>query len=308
MKFSILINNYNYAPFLVDSIESVLRQTYDKYEIIIVDDGSTDNSREVIESYRLRYPDVIKVVLKENGGQASAFNAGIQACNGDVICFLDSDDMFVENKLELLLPFYSKGAEYVYNDHLTMFADRNLGTDHLKRFTYSGYNLFLVYYMSKYPGDVCSTLSISKILADKIFPIENEREWRIQADDCVVFQAAMMAKAYFLPQKLTIYRLHGSNGYAGKKMSREYLYILLRRRNALKEYALRKIPGSRIFLRNGYNLVEEFKTHEIIDYPLFRLYVKVIFFEMDTPLLKRLECAKDLLCVFINYKSKGYAC
>jgi len=308
LKFSVLINNYNYTSFLADSIESVLRQTYGRYEIVIADDGSTDNSREVIELYRSKHPDKIKVVLKENGGQASAFNAGIKACEGDVICFLDSDDMFAENKLETLLPFYEKGAEYVYNDHLTMFADGSIGTDGLKRFAYSGYNLFLVYYMSKYPGDVCSTLSISKALADKIFPIENENEWRIQADDCIVFQAAMMAKSHFLQQKLTIYRLHGSNGYAGKKMSREYIYLLLRRRNGLKECALRKIAGGMIFLGNGYNLVEEFKTHEKIDYALLRLYMKVVFFEMNIPFLKKIESAKDLLRVFVNYKLKGRAC
>jgi glycosyltransferase involved in cell wall biosynthesis len=308
LKFSVLINNYNYALFLADSIESVLRQTYGVYEIIIVDDGSTDNSREIIELYRSRYPDKIRVVLKENGGQASAFNAGIKVCDGDAICFLDSDDIFVENKLESLLPLYEKGAEYVYNDHLTMFADGSIGMDMLKRFAYSGYNLFLVYYMSKYPGDVCSTLSISKALADKIFPIENESEWRIQADDCIVFQAAMMAKSHFLQQKLTIYRLHGSNGYAGKKMSREYLYLLLRRRNGIKECALQKIAGSRIFLGNGYNLVEEFKTHEKIDCALLKLYIKVIFFEMNIPFLKRIESVKDLLSIFINYKLKGRTC
>ncbi len=69
---SILINNYNYGRFLSKAIDSALNQEYQNIEVIVVDDGSTDDSRKIIESYGER----IKPVLKENGGQASAFNAG----------------------------------------------------------------------------------------------------------------------------------------------------------------------------------------------------------------------------------------
>ena len=72
---SILINNYNYGYFLGAAIESALSQTYQNIEIIVVDDGSTDNSREIIA----HYGNHIIPILKENGGQASAFNAGFAA-------------------------------------------------------------------------------------------------------------------------------------------------------------------------------------------------------------------------------------
>jgi len=70
---SIIIDNYNYGRFLGEAIDSALAQTYPHVEVIVVDDGSTDNSREVIA----KYGDRIIPVLKENGGQASAFNAGL---------------------------------------------------------------------------------------------------------------------------------------------------------------------------------------------------------------------------------------
>src|SRR5207248_11792671 len=82
---SILINNYNYGRFLRDAIDSALRQTYTNTEVIVVDDGSTDDSRQIIAGYGSR----IVPVLKENGVQASAFNAGFAASKGQWICFLD---------------------------------------------------------------------------------------------------------------------------------------------------------------------------------------------------------------------------
>jgi hypothetical protein len=80
---SILINNYNYAHFVTEAIESALAQTYRHVEIIVVDDGSTDDSREVIG----RFGNLVRMVAKENGGQASAFNAGFAASKGEIICF-----------------------------------------------------------------------------------------------------------------------------------------------------------------------------------------------------------------------------
>ena len=93
---SILINNFNYGRFLVEAIDSALNQTYANCEVVVVDDGSTDESREIIA----RYGDRIRSVLKENGGQGSTFNAGWEAARGDVICFLDADDAFTPNKVQ----------------------------------------------------------------------------------------------------------------------------------------------------------------------------------------------------------------
>lgn len=75
---SIIITSYNYDRFLRESIDSAINQTYANIEIIAVDDGSKDNSKEIITSYGNK----ITAILKDNGGQASAFNAGFKVSNG----------------------------------------------------------------------------------------------------------------------------------------------------------------------------------------------------------------------------------
>ena len=91
IRVSILINNYNYSQYIGQAIDSALKQEYSDVEVIVVDDGSVDNSREVIDNYG----EQLISVFKKNGGQASAMNAGYDACSGDVIIFLDSDDVLL---------------------------------------------------------------------------------------------------------------------------------------------------------------------------------------------------------------------
>jgi len=86
---SVVVNNFNYGRFLPEAIDSALRQTHQPTEVVVVDDGSTDDSRAVIA----RYGAGVRPVLKDNGGQGSAVNAGFAACTGDVVCFLDADDL-----------------------------------------------------------------------------------------------------------------------------------------------------------------------------------------------------------------------
>ena len=93
---SIIIDNYNYGRFLKAAIDSALNQTYQPVEVIVVDDGSTDDSPHIIEQYGQR----ITAIIKENEGQASAFNEGFRVCTGEVIVFLDSDDMLLPTALE----------------------------------------------------------------------------------------------------------------------------------------------------------------------------------------------------------------
>lgn len=89
MKLSIVIGNHNYADFIESAIRSALDQDYPNKEVIVVDDGSTDASREIIEKWR----HAVKVILKENAGQISAYNTGLEEASGEVVIFLDSDDL-----------------------------------------------------------------------------------------------------------------------------------------------------------------------------------------------------------------------
>jgi glycosyltransferase involved in cell wall biosynthesis len=96
--FSVVICNYNYESFVEQAIESALGQTVPPKEIIVVDDGSTDHSRALIQ----RYADRVKVVLKSNGGQVSAYNEGFAHVTADFVIFLDSDDYLAPDCIQTL--------------------------------------------------------------------------------------------------------------------------------------------------------------------------------------------------------------
>jgi len=100
---SIVIPVYNVENFVGKCLNSVLYPERDDYEIIAVNDGSTDSSPAILEDYHNRYPELIRIVNKENGGLGSARNAGIEVAEGEYLAFLDSDDWFSENAVPEML-------------------------------------------------------------------------------------------------------------------------------------------------------------------------------------------------------------
>lgn len=95
-KVSVIIPTYNRSRYVTQAIDSILTQTYKDYEIVVVDDGSTDNTREVLEPYM----DKIRYIYQENTGVSAARNLGIREAKGEWIAFLDSDDRWMPRKLE----------------------------------------------------------------------------------------------------------------------------------------------------------------------------------------------------------------
>ena len=109
MKFSIVIPTYNRVAFLPKAIESVLAQTYTDWELIIVDDGSTDNTREVVSQYN---DERVTYIYQQNAERSVARNNGINHAKGDYVCFLDSDNVMLPNRLQLLSETITKKACY----------------------------------------------------------------------------------------------------------------------------------------------------------------------------------------------------
>lgn len=101
-KVSIIIPCYNIAPYIGLAIESILSQTYTNYEVILVDDGSTDETFEVCKQYTLK-DNRFKVFYKENGGVSSARNVGLDLCTGDWVFFMDGDDILYPHALSTLM-------------------------------------------------------------------------------------------------------------------------------------------------------------------------------------------------------------
>ena len=113
-KFSIIIAVYNVEKYIKEGIDSIVNQTMsfiDNVEIILVYDGSTDNSAVICKEYEKKYPNNIKYIYKTNGGPSSARNVGIKAASGEYYNFLDSDDLLHEAALEKVYEFFNNHKE-----------------------------------------------------------------------------------------------------------------------------------------------------------------------------------------------------
>ena len=124
MKFSILVPVYNVEKYIEQCIDSLLSQIYEgDFEIILVDDGSTDSSGDICDRYAGKHPDKIKVVHKENGGHTSARLCAIDKANGEYSVFVDSDDFVEENLLQEIFTVLEQESEtdiviYGYNSYI----------------------------------------------------------------------------------------------------------------------------------------------------------------------------------------------
>jgi len=112
IKVSIIVPVYNVEKYLKRCLDSLVNQTLNEIEILVVNDGSPDNSQKIIDKYTKKYPDLVKSFKKENGGQGSARNYAIKKAKGQYIMYVDSDD-FVENNM----------AKVLYNEAIKTKSD-----------------------------------------------------------------------------------------------------------------------------------------------------------------------------------------
>jgi glycosyltransferase involved in cell wall biosynthesis len=225
---TVLINNCNYGRYLRQAIDSALNQTYTHVEVLVVDDGSTDESRAIIRSYG----ETIRSLLKGNGGQASAFNAGLAASRGDIICMLDADDFFHADKVERVIPYCQPGT-MVY--HLLQVEP---GHGVIPRAIVPGVDYYLHAQRSAFVPYVASPTSglvFRRDLALNLLPLPTQHV-RHSADDFVVRGAALLGKVIGIPEVLASYRVHGGNAWYGKSNLKSPGFMA-----ELEEYLNRKL-------------------------------------------------------------------
>jgi glycosyltransferase involved in cell wall biosynthesis len=210
---SILTANYNYARFIGEAIESAQKQTYTNWEMIICDDGSTDNSCEVVERYMRRDPR-IRMVTKLNGGQVSAANTAYCECKGQVVCFLDSDDRYVPEKLERAVQAFRSHPESGFVGHRMFRIDavgRRLGVVVPDIHPPSGwYGPMLVRYGATPRGLACGGgQCLRREISDLIFPVSEG--FSSGPDGAIMSLAPLMTPIIGIPAALTEVRNHGNN-------------------------------------------------------------------------------------------------
>ena len=211
---SVLIANYNYARYIGEAIESVLNQTYPYFEIIVCDDGSTDNSCEVIEAYAQRFNRLI-LVRQQNGRVASALNAAYQQSSGQIICLLDSDDIWMSNKLQKVIEAFKSDPKCGFVIHNVVQIDGHgkfiQPTPMFSKLA-SGWMAPLALenggFVDK-PIPPTSALCLVREVSDLIFPIN---EAFVNNADGLINSLALLATVIVpVSDVLSMYRLHGAN-------------------------------------------------------------------------------------------------
>jgi len=208
---SVLIDTYNHENFIAQAIGSALEQDFpaSDREIIVVDDGSTDGTREAVHKFK----PYVRLISKPNGGQASAFNAGIPECSGEIVAFLDGDDWWDRRKLASVAnAFAANPSVGVVGHSITeVLADGRHRTELVReapRFridSVSGARIFC--FRKSFLGT--SRMAFRSELLRRIGCVPESL--RIQADEYLFTMGAVFSEVLLIREPLTFYRLHGGN-------------------------------------------------------------------------------------------------
>jgi hypothetical protein len=237
-RVSVIINNYNYGCYLPYAIESALAQTYPTVETVVVDDGSTDGSAEVLSAYAGR----CAIVSKENGGQGSAINAGFAASTGDLVLFLDSDDFLAPHAVDEFVRQWRPGlGKLHFRLRITDERGKPTKATNPTGALDDGELLPRVLAIGSYISAPTSGNVFARELLRDILPMP-EKAWRAGADGYLVYCAALRGPVLALQQPLGYYRAHprsatnmsGSKNIDPAKISK-LLSDDLRRRALLEE-------------------------------------------------------------------------
>jgi glycosyltransferase involved in cell wall biosynthesis len=258
---SVVTPTYNSGNFIAQAIQSVLEQTYQHHEVIVIDDGSTDETKDVLRGFN----SYIKYLYQENRGPSAARNAGIRAARGKYICFLDADDLWVANKLEVQLAFMEHHCDIglVFSDFEEFDADRILRGSFLaeKVFRYDIVSeipireAFMKLVMENFIPT--STIMVRKECFEKV-GLFDESLRSVEDRDMLLRIAAHFGIAC-IPLVLSKKRVHGSNISGDRELAnRSLIKVLEKNRRLFSNLAPATVWRKRLaysYLGLGYQLL-----------------------------------------------------
>ena len=303
MKTTCLINNYNYQDFVVDAINSALNQSVAFDEIIVVDDGSTDQSMSVIQE-KFANNAKVKVIAKNNQGQLSSFNEGYLASTGDIVFFLDSDDIYEETYLQEALNFYGQNQECDFLFcAMTEFGKSNRINKYDNSDRDFGFTVILTMCLKKWIGAPTSAISMRRSVLSQILPMPSKylEDWRIRADDCLVWGASLVgARKYYLSMPLIRYRVHDNNGCYG----RTFNYIYQVKRTGVVNAFFELFCSRYRYDQDLYNLAKyEFRTLTNPTFKDFANYRRIIQ-ASNLPFDKKVEMTVSMFGSYLTKNAK----
>jgi glycosyltransferase involved in cell wall biosynthesis len=235
---SVLVTNYNYARFLDKALDSVLNQTYQNFEIVVCDDGSTDGSKQLLARYS--YSDSrVKVAYRSNGGQPAAMNDAFRRSAGEIVCLLDADDLFEPRKLERVVEKFRSNVSLGIVGNSMKVIDADDGLIRTIKYEEEGYLGPSIYRLrTKNITPPCSGLSFRRQVLEEIFPLPEFL--RIAADGAIIGPAVNLASMGIIQEPLSSWRIHGGNNAADggslPALSPEWLERNLRHSEALHRH------------------------------------------------------------------------
>ncbi|CAM1348076.1 glycosyltransferase [Tenacibaculum insulae] len=228
MKVSVLINNYNYGKFIGYAIRSVLKQKYKDLEIIVYDDGSTDDSLDVLKSFG---NDIVLISEDNYGGkpsvnQANAIERAFSVSSGEIVFLLDSDDVFLENKINKVVSVFKEELEVVCVQHtFKLINEKGEGLKERKRPILSGVNLPEAMFFTGSFGyffSQTSSLAFRRSFLEGFLPFDKANFLMQWPDIRLTRNAMYCGDVKTLQLDLGGYRVHGSND-SDKLKNKEYL-------------------------------------------------------------------------------------
>lgn len=239
-SFSVIVTNYNYARFVVETVESALAQSRAPLQVVVVDDGSTDGSPELLKE---RYGDDPRVtlLLGRNGGQLAAFGRGLAEATGDVVTFLDADDVWRPDYLAQVGAVFDArpDIDFVFSD-IELFGDESGTLRFADRPMDLGFTAVSTYMLTKWYGAPTSAIALRANWARRTLdlPTAIAAQWRLSADNCLVFGTSVLGgRKFFQPTGAVRYRIHGKNGWWGKRNPTNEYLNRLRSRGLIEHYA-----------------------------------------------------------------------
>jgi hypothetical protein len=221
--FSVVITCYNYREYVCDAVASALAQTLPPSEIVVVNDGSTDDSLARLCN-QFGNSSSVRVMTQANSGQLAAFANGCSAATGDIVCFLDADDLWEPNYLRALESVYRQNdPPDVVLSNLRRFGSADSIWHRRPRDEDLGLGVLTAWFLQTIPQAPTSSISMRRGLAMRVLDLPPSilAHWRTRADDCLLLGANILgARTIALAQPLVRYRVHSANNWAERPLTK----------------------------------------------------------------------------------------
>lgn len=209
---SVLVCNYNYGRFLEEALQSVARQTYRRFEVVVCDDGSTDDSRSVLARLRREWS-WLEVIEQPNRGQGAALNRAYEKSSGSIVALLDSDDVFTPRKLERVVDMFRRPSVGMVHHPLMKIdaSGRHLSPIPLVGELERGWlRERIVERGGRWRCSITSGIVLRREISDQLFPVDEHRFPR-SVDGFLCAAVPFLTAVGAIDEPLSLYRVHGGN-------------------------------------------------------------------------------------------------